>query len=607
LCMKPTAVRRPAPEPDHAFEDLGRRSLISSQNGILERMLLRKLKEFYADLSEGNTQRHFIERVLGALNVRCEVAEDDRAQIPATGSLVVLANHPFGMVDGLVLASIVRSVRPDFKILANASLSRVRELCDTLIHVDPYGKSDSIQANSRSVREAIEWVRNGGALGIFPAGEISHINLRKREVTDPEWHTAAARIIRRTGAPSLPVFLRGSNGLLFQLAGLVHPSLRTAMLPRELLNKRGTRIEARIGRLVSTKKLVALDTDDALIDYLRRRTYLLSNRPSGTIADQNTRAKRRKPKQRQIIAALPSETLAKELLMLPGDQALISTGSYSVFHAHASQIPNILLEIGRLREISFREVNEGTGKAMDLDDFDQHYVHLFLWNHETSEIVGAYRLGHSDELVNRFGRQGLYTSTLFDYGADFIRRINPALELGRSFVRPEYQMSFPPLFLLWKGIAHYVLKHPQYETLFGPVSIGNDYQPIARRLIVECLAGPRYAHDLADMVKPRSPFRSRAGKGSALGAVVSDIEEVSTLISDIDKDRRGIPVLLRQYLKLGGKLLGFNVDPSFNDVLDGLILVDLTKTDARLLARLMGEDGMERYLGLHRTRYRLAS
>src|SRR5262249_17967157 len=332
------------------------------------------------------------------------------------------------------------------------------------------------------------------------AGEVSHVNLRKREVTDPAWHTAVARIIRMTEAPALPVFFSGSNGLLFQLAGLVHPSLRTAMLPRELLNKRGTQIEARIGRLVPTEKLVAFETDDALIDYLRRRTYLLSNRPSGTIADENKRATRSKPKHHQIIAALPADKLVKELLTLRDDQTLISTRCYAVFHAHALQIPNILLEIGRLREISFGEVNEGTGKAMDLDEFDKHYVHLFLWNHETSEIVGAYRLGHADELVNRFGKQALYTSTLFDCETDFIERITPALELGRSFVRPEYQKSFPPLFLLWKGIAQYVLKHPRYKTLFGPVSIGNDYHPIARQLIVECLADRRYAHELAHLV-----------------------------------------------------------------------------------------------------------
>jgi acyltransferase-like protein len=193
LLMKPFEQGRPTLELSLPFEDAARRRFFGPLTSVLERLLFSKLDEFYAEVARQDHARHFIERILETLNVSYELAKDDLAQIPAKGRLLVLANHPFGMVDGVILASILRSVRPDFKILANASLNRITELCDTLIHVDPYGKSESIKANSRSIREAIAWLRSGGALGVFPAGEVAHIDFRKREVTDPEWRASVAR------------------------------------------------------------------------------------------------------------------------------------------------------------------------------------------------------------------------------------------------------------------------------------------------------------------------------------------------------------------------------------------------------------------------------
>lgn len=445
--MKPFEHGRPTFELGLPFQYPAHGRVFGPLKRLLERLLLRKLDEFYAEVAQRDDARHFIDRVLETLNSSYELAKGDLEQVPATGGLVVLANHPFGMLDGVILASILRSVRPDFKILANTSLNRITELCDTLIHVDPYGKSESIKANSRSIREAIAWLRSGGALGVFPAGEVAHIDLLKREVTDPEWLASVARIIRKSEAPALPIFLNGLNGPLFQLAGLIHPRLRTVMLPHELLNKRDTRTEVRIGSLIPFEGLAAFETDEGMIDYLRRRTYLLGSRQSRR-RDQRLGVSGKNDEP--IAAAVPAAMLAREIRTLPPEQTLVVSGSCHVFHAQAAQIPNILQEIGRLRETTFRAANEGTGKATELDEFDLQYVHLLLWNQDTSEIIGAYRLGRTDEILNRFGRPGLYTSTLFKYGAVLLAEINPALELGRSFVRPEYQKTFPPLFLLWK-------------------------------------------------------------------------------------------------------------------------------------------------------------
>lgn len=272
-------------------------------------------------------------------------------------------------------------------------------------------------------------------------------------------------------------------------------------------------------------------------------------------------------------------------------------------------------EIGRLREITFRAGSEGTGKASDIDQFDAHYLHLFIWNEDKSEVVGAYRLGLTDEILTKQGIKGLYTSTLFRYGQRFLDKISPALELGRSFVRVEYQKNYVPLLLLWKGICQIVATNPKYRYLFGPVSINKDYSGASSQLIVSFLKMTSYVPSLAKYVRPKTPLRSEpvAGWNAATAlSFVRDIDDVSELIAAIGEPEtaqpgqaelstpKAVPVLLKQYLRLGGKLIGFNIDHSFGDCLDGLILVDLTITEPSLLRRYMGKEGVEAFYNYHR-------
>ena len=297
------------------------------------------------------------------------------------------------------------------------------------------------------------------------------------------------------------------------------------------------------------------------------------------------------------------DILAAEVRSLPGDQALVESGELAVFHATMEQIPHLLFEIGRLRELTFREVGEGTGRELDLDRFDEYYHHIFIWNRVKKEVVGAYRLGQADEIAKRSGTDGLYTGTLFAFKPELLERLGPALELGRSFVRPEYQKSYAPLLLLWKGIGRYVADNPRYRTLFGPVSITNWYRPLSRHLMVRFLEQHACLPELARLVSPRNPHRKRLPAGwddARISAVVrDDIEDLSDVVSDIDPGRSGVPILLKQYLKLGGKLIGFNNDPAFGNVLDGLIVVDLASTDRRILERYLGREGAESFLSYH--------
>jgi hypothetical protein len=260
-----------------------------------------------------------------------------------------------------------------------------------------------------------------------------------------------------------------------------------------------------------------------------------------------------------------------------------------------------LQEIGRLREVTFRAVGEGTGKSSDLDMFDSHYLHLFIWNTETAELVGAYRMGLADEILARHGKRGLYTNSLFRYRSQVLRHMNPAIELGRSFVRAEYQKSFSPLMLLWRGVGQFVVRNPRYAVLFGAVSISNRYAQLSRELMVDFLRLHRIDSTLARYVKPRRPFRTRhpAMTEEVNSSHLHNVEELSQMLAQIESDGKGVPILLKQYLKLGGRMLGFNLDDQFGDALDGLVVVDLRRTDVGVLSHYMGEDGAKAFHRYH--------
>jgi putative hemolysin len=522
-----------------------------------------------------------LQNALTNLRIDVNVAPADLERIPRQGATIVVANHPFGLLEGLVLGTVLPRVRPDVKILANSMLKGFDRLQDLFIFVDVFGGS-----NLQALREAIDWLKNGGLLVIFPAGEVAHLDVAARRVTDPEWNTSVARLARRSSATVVPAYFAGSNSAFFQAAGLVHPRLRTALLVRELLNKRGSMIDLRVGQPIEPQRVHVTRDDRQLTAYLRHRTYLLEHRG-------------RSPKRREYDGApvIPAQSRQSMALETAALDPLVEANEYRVYLAEAVQIPSILQEIGRLREITFRDVGEGTGESSDLDEFDQHYQHLFVWNRERQEVVGSYRLAATDLTLSARGIAGLYTSTLFAYKRRFLEALGPAAELGRSFVRPEYQKNYAALLLLWKGIGAWVAKNPRCKVLFGPVSISNDYKPVSRQLMATFFQQLRRSHGLADLVKARSPFRTRAVEGS--GMVAWDIEDLSALISDIESDRKGLPVLLRQYLKLGGELLCFNLDARFSNSLDGLIVVDLTRTDARVLERYLGREGARTFHQYH--------
>jgi len=572
--------------------------LFSASATVFDKLLsLDQLKDLYRTASSTDG---FHQNLLTELQVSPYLDERDLARIPRTGPLVVVANHPFGMLEGSLLGTVLPQVRQDYKIMTNQLLACMPELASNCIFVDPF-ENKNASRNSRALRESVRWLRDGHMLVMFPAGEVSHWSLKNKAVEDPQWNSMVARLIRMTQAAALPLFFKGINSIPFQVLGLMHPRLRTARLPHELFNKRGKTVEIRVGSVIPFSRIESIPDDREATAYLRWRTYLLSNR-GPTRGPTRGLLKQPKPSSEPIANPTPQQLLMNDLSGLRPEQMLEESREFSVYLAEASQIPNLMRELGRLREITFRQVGEGTGKVRDLDSFDDYYQHLVLWNKAKSEIVGAYRVGNADRILSRYGIKGLYTSTLFHYDPAFFRRIGPALELGRSFVRLEYQKKFAPLMLLWKGLARHVSRHPEAPVLFGAVSISNDYNPASRQLVARFLEERQSNEKLAHLVRARQPFPHKIDvQGRAIRGMFQDVEWLSEVIPDLETDRKGMPVLLTQYLKLGGKILAFNLDPRFVNALDGLVVVDLRETHLDTLERYMGAEAAATFLLQART------
>ena len=576
----------------------------------VERFLaINELNQAYAEVQPKVLDINPFDLFLEKLNVHYEVSESDLKKIPIEGPVIVVANHPYGGVDGLILGSILIKVRTDTRLLVNYLLDRVQELRPWTFTVDPFGGNDAQRENIQPLKQTLKWLKAGGCLGTFPAGEVSHIDLRSFQVKDSAWSLNTARLVRRSQSTVVPIYFEGANSTLFQVMGLVHPRLRTALLPRELINKNNRNISVQIGSPIPFKRLDSVRSDVDLNELLRLKTYYLRNRYSLRPRVSFSSWGQGQSQRNKVLASvkplatpLKREILRSEIECIPKGQVLVEYGQFTVFLAHASQIPHLLYEIGRLREETFRQVNEGTGKSYDLDSFDSYYRHLFMWDHQSHAIVGAYRLGLTDEIFSKEGETGLYTSTLFQFKSTFLEQINPGLELGRSFICAQYQRKHASLALLWRGIGSFIVKHPQYKILFGPVSINREYQTISKDLMVQFLKDNKLDLRLSRYVKAKNPPVISQLKGTeekATRTLIKDLEDVSAMVTEIEFGGKGIPVLLRHYIKLNARLLGFNIDPDFNDALDGLMLVDVTQVERKTLKNYMGPEGYHSFCEYH--------
>ena len=529
----------------------------------------------------------FIDKILQIIGITIEFDESELNNFPKKGAFLAIANHPYGGIEGLILLKIMCIVRPDSKLMANFLLKKIPNLSDYFIGVNPFETVENSSSIS-GIKSTIIQLNSGIPIGIFPAGEVSTYKTKMQKITDRSWHPVVGKLIKRANVPVVPIYFHGNNGLLFNLLSLIHPSLRTAKLPSELFNKQGHIIKLRIGKPVKPSELPFYDSPIKLLDYLRAKTYALGAGLDNEkkIFNPRTIFKIRK-KSQEIVAPISVEDLDREIANLT--EFLVCTErNYEVYICSSTAIPTILKEIGRLREVTFREIGEGTNKRTDLDEYDINYNHLFIWDKESKMIVGAYRIGKGAEIFYSMGKRGFYLNELFKIKKQFYPILMKSLELGRSWIRKEYQQKPLPLFLLWKGIVQFLSKNSEYRYLIGPVSISNWFTKLSKSLIVEFIRNNNFDHELSQFVKPRKNFKVDFSKIDKylLTEGSKTLKDLDSLISDIEITNMKIPVLLKQYLALNAKIISFNIDPKFSDSLDGFLVLDIETIPNEILKKL---------------------
>lgn len=549
---------------------------------------LRELQQLYSRVQHLRG-REFIGQLLRELHITIDYDPAELRRIPAQGAFVALANHPCGILDGLVLLYLLGEVRSDFRAVANELLAPLLpNLSEELTLVSP--NREAAGRNMPGVRRLLRYLHNDVPLGLFPAGEVAHRAAPFRPALDPAWHPTAGRLLEKARVPIVPVWLSGQNSASFSLLGLMHPLLRTARLPAELLNKRGSTVRVRIGQPVAAPDLARLPIPDRL-PYLRARVYALGS-PLEVAA--STLFPPLPPPA--VVPETPAEALEADIAALRPARCLVRHGQWEVYVAKKAELPNVLREIGRLRELTFRREGEGTQQPTDLDDYDTYYRHLFLYDRATRRLVGAYRVGRGRAILQQFGKRGFYLHSLFRMKAGLVPLLRESLELGRSFIREEYQKQPLPLALLWKGIAEYLALHPEYRYLIGPVSISNRFSAVSKAVIVEYLRRHFSIPELAALVKPRKQFRYRplaeTASPEVLQAGLHSVHDLQKLIAGLEPGGSGVPVLLRQYLKQNARLISFNLDPNFSNALDGFMVLDARELPART-HRLLDRYGPE--------------
>jgi len=521
----------------------------------------------------------FLNGVLDDCHIKFEIPEEDLKRIPKDGAFITVSNHPLGGIDGVLLLKLLIEKRADYKIIANFLLHRIEPLKPYVMPVNPFETRKDAKSSVAGIKSALLHLREGKPLGIFPAGEVSTYKDGKLKVDKP-WEEGAVRLIQKANVPVIPIYFHAKNSRLFYFLSKISDTLRTAKLPSEVISQEGRTIKVRIGKPISVTDQNEYKDIAAFSEFIRKKTYMLANPFEKKTNILSTEKIKIKKPAKKITAQRNPNLFIKEIAALREKEVrLLETKNYEVFFASAKDIPNILHEIGRLREITFREVGEGTNKEIDLDKFDKYYHHLLLWDREANCLAGAYRMGLGKEIYKKHGINGFYIQTLFRIEPELYQMMENTIEMGRAFIIGEYQQKPMPLFLLWKGIVHVTLRYPEYKYLMGGVSISNQFSDFSKSLMIEFMKSHYYDPYVAQYIYPKKEYKVKLKDGDkdfVFDATKADMQKFDKIIDEIEPGALRIPVLIKKYVKQNARLVAFNVDPKFNNAVDGLMYIKVS-------------------------------
>ena len=559
---------------------------------LMKLLNISTLNKIY-DRNKHLSELEFIDALLDEFEINFEIPEEDLRRIPKNGPFITISNHPLGGIDGILLLKLLLEKRDDFKIIANFLLHRIEPLKPYIMPVNPFENRKEIKGSMMGFKSAIAHLREGHPLGIFPAGEVSTYK-DGRLVIDKPWEVAAMKLIKKAEVPIVPIYFHAKNSSFFYRLAKLSDTLRTAKLPSELLTQKERIIKVRIGNAISVEDQKEHMTLEKFTDFLRKKTYVLANPFQKKKLLENIPKNLKIPKApKKIAGPISIKVMEDEIEALRiNDKRLLVSNNYEVFLAPAVQIPNILQEIGRLREVTFREVGEGTNNATDLDKFDSYYHHMFLWDTASQKIAGAYRMGMGSEIFSRYGIDGFYLQDLFRFEPELYPMMSKSIEMGRAFIIKEYQQRPMPLFLLWKGIVHTTLRHPEHKFLIGGVSISNKFSEFSKSLMIEFMKSNYYDPYVAQYINPKKEFKVKlkdADKDFIFDESEADLNKFDKIIDEVEPGSLRLPVLIKKYIKQNAKVVAFNVDPLFNNAVDGLMYIRIADLPESTVKPVMEE------------------
>jgi putative hemolysin len=534
----------------------------------------------------------FLNAILDEFQIKFEIPEEDFKRLPKDGAYITISNHPLGGIDGILLLKLMLEREPNFKIIANFLLHRIDPMKPYIMPVNPFENHKDAKSSVVGIKETLRHLRDGKPLGMFPAGEVSTYKDGKL-VVDKAWEEGAIKVIRKAQVPVVPIYFHAKNSRLFYFLSKINDTLRTAKLPSELLTQKDRIIKVRVGKPISVAEQNEHESIEEYTEFLRKKTYMLANPFEKENNFLNAASLKPTKSPKKIVTPASTEKMIAEVESLrTKDLRLLQSKNYEVFFAEAKQIPNILHEIGRLREITFREVGEGTNESIDIDKYDQYYRHLFLWDDDTKQIAGAYRMGLGSHIFPKYGIEGFYLNGLFRFEPELHDMMSKSIDMGRAFIIKEYQQKPMPLFLLWRGIIHTTLHYPEHKYLLGGVSISNQFSDFSKSLMIEFMKSHYYDPYIAQYIHPKKEFKVKlkdADKDFIFDEAEADLNKFDKLIDELEPGILRLPVLIKKYIKQNAKLVAFNVDPLFNNAIDGLMYIRISDIPESTMKPVMEE------------------
>ncbi len=562
---------------------------------LMKVLKISTLNEIY-DKTKHLQNVEFLDAILNEFQIKFEIPEEDFKRLPKGGAYITISNHPLGGIDGALLLKLMLEKEPNFKIIANFLLHRIEPMKQYIMPVNPFEDHKKAKSSVIGIKETLRHLSDGNPLGIFPAGEVSTYKDGEL-IVDKAWEQGAIKVIRKAQVPVVPIYFHAKNSRLFYFLSKINPILRTAKLPSEVFSQKNRIIKVRIGKPISVVEQNEYKTIEEYSEFLRRKTYMLSNsfnEKSKMLSPQNLALNLKTPKvPKEIVFPANLEKMIAEVEQLKAtDCRFFQSKNYEVFFTKASNIPTILHEIGRLREITFREVGEGTNESIDTDKYDHYYHHMFLWDDDSKRVAGAYRMGLGSEIYPKYGMEGFYLNDLFRFDSELHDMMKHSIEMGRAFIVKDYQQKPMPLFLLWRGIIHTTLRYPEHKFLLGGVSISNQFTDFSKSLMIEFMKSNYYDPYIAQYIKPKKEFKVKlkdADKDFIFDEAEADLNKFDKIIDELEPGNLRLPVLIKKYLKQNARLVAFNVDPLFNNAIDGLMYIRIADIPESTMRPVMEE------------------